>query len=80
MQLLTLALPLELLWEVARFPLYTVWHESDWSYILYGLAHCTLDDLLILLVVYWVVALLNRNRRWYLDSVVTNGFLLRNTA
>lgn len=58
-QLLTLALPLELFWEVAQFPLYTVWHEGDWSYILFGLAHCTLGDLLILLVIFWVVALLN---------------------
>lgn len=74
-QLLTLALPLELLWEVAQFPLYTVWHEGDWPYILYGLAHCTLGDLLILLVIFWVVSLLNRDRRWHLNAVVANGFL-----
>ncbi len=74
-QLLVLALPLELLWEVAQFPLYTVWHEGDWSYILYGLVHCTLGDLIILLVAYWVVALLNRDRSWYLQAVLPNGVL-----
>ena len=74
-QLLVLALPLELLWEVAQFPLYTVWHEGDWSYILYGLVHCTLGDLIILLVAYWMVALFNMDRRWYLNSVVANGFM-----
>ena len=75
LQLLMFSLPLELLWEVAQFPLYTVWHEGEWSYILYGLAHCTFGDLLILLVIYWVVALLNRNRYWYRSSILVNGFL-----
>ena len=74
-QLIMLALPLELLWEVAQFPLYTVWQEGDWSYILYGLAHCTLGDLLILLVLYWVVALLNQDRYWYRSSILVNGLL-----
>ena len=46
-QLLMFGLPLQLLWEIAQFPLYTVWHEGDWGYILYGLAHCTLGDLLM---------------------------------
>ena len=62
--LLTLALPLQLLWEIAQFPLYTVWHEGDWSYILYGLMHCTLGDLLIMLSVFWLISLLNRSRYW----------------
>jgi len=74
-QLVVLALPLELLWEIAQFPLYTVWHEGSWSYILYGLAHCTLGDLMILVVGYWLVALLNRDRDWYLNAVLPNGFL-----
>jgi hypothetical protein len=74
-QLMMLALPLELLWEVAQFPLYTVWHEGDWNYILYGLAHCTLGDLIILLAAYWVVALLNRDRNWHLNTVLPNGAL-----
>ena len=75
LQLLMFSLPLQLLWEVAQFPLYTVWHEGDWSYILYGLAHCTLGDLLILLVSYWVVSLLNRSRYWYQSNILVSGFL-----
>jgi hypothetical protein len=75
LQLVMFGLPLELLWEVAQFPLYTVWHEGDWSYILYGLVHCTLGDLLILLIAYWLVALLNRNRYWYRSNILVNGFL-----
>jgi hypothetical protein len=75
LQLIMFGMPLELLWEVAQFPLYTVWHEGDWGYILYGLVHCTLGDLLILLVANWMVALLNRNRYWYRSNILVNGFL-----
>ncbi|GMQ89262.1 MAG: hypothetical protein BMS9Abin09_0728 [Gammaproteobacteria bacterium] len=67
-QLAMLGLPLSLLWEIAQFPLYTVWHQNDWGYILYGLAHCTLGDVLILLAIYEVVALLNTNRHWVVES------------
>jgi len=74
-QLAMIGLPLSLLWEVAQFPLYTVWHQNDWSYILYGLAHCTAGDLLILLVIYELVALLNRNRRWFEGDILFNGLL-----
>ena len=74
-QLLMFGLPLELLWEIAQFPLYTVWQEGDWSYILYGLAHCTLGDLLILLIIYWIVALLNHSRYWYRSNILVNGSL-----
>lgn len=75
--LVSLALPLELLWEIAHFPLYDVWHQNDWSYILYGLAHCTLGDLLILLVIYELVALLARDRYWYLtaNGIMSKGLL-----
>ena len=76
LQLLMFSLPLELLWEIAQFPLYTVWQEGEWSYILYGLVHCTLGDLLILLLAYWLVSLLNRNRHWYIADALLNGFLL----
>ena len=74
-QLVMFGLPLQILWEIAQFPLYTVWHEGDWGYILYGLAHCTLGDLLIMLTCYWLVALLNRSRYWYRTNILVNGFL-----
>lgn len=75
LQLLMLALPLQLLWEIAQFPLYTVWHEGDWSYILYGLVHCTLGDLLILLSMFWIVSLLNRSRHWVFSPTLLNILL-----
>lgn len=74
-QLALIGLPLSLLWEVAQFPLYTVWHQNDWGYILYGLAHCTLGDALILLMIYELVALLNQNRHWIDGGMLVNGLL-----
>ena len=70
--LLVLSLPLQLLWEIAQFPLYTVWHEGDWSFILYGLVHCTLGDLLILLSVFWLISLLNKSRYWAFSPSMPN--------
>ena len=75
LQLLRLALPLELLWEIAQLPLYDVWHQDKWSYILYGLAHCTLGDLLILLAAYELVALLAGGRTWYRSAPVAGSLL-----
>lgn len=74
-RLIMLGLPLELLWETAQFPLYDVWHQNDWGYILYGLAHCTIGDLLILLAAYELVALLRRHRDWFQVNVVAGGSL-----
>jgi len=70
--LLILSIPLHLLWEIAQFPLYTVWHEGDWGFILYGLAHCTLGDLLILLSVFWLVSILNHSRHWIFSASMPN--------
>ena len=70
--LIVLSLPLQLLWEIAQFPLYTVWHEGDWSFILYGLIHCTLGDLLILLSVFWLISLLNKSRYWIFSPSMSN--------
>jgi hypothetical protein len=74
-RLVMVALPLEILWEIAQFPLYTVWHQNNWGYILYGLIHCTLGDLIILLIAYETVALLSRNRYWYTRTTYASGVL-----
>lgn len=63
-RLVLLALPLEALWEIAQFPLYDVGRTGDWRYTLYALAHCTVGDVLILLLSYELVALLRWNRHW----------------
>lgn len=72
-RLLVLGLPLQVLWETAQLPLYTVWYQKGWGYILYSVVHCTLGDLLILVISYELVALLNRNRQWVDRTILWNG-------
>lgn len=38
---------LNLLWEIAQLPLYTLWTNSDPSQIAFAIAHCTLGDMAI---------------------------------
>lgn len=38
---------LNLTWEVAQLPLYTIWREASAGYIAFAVAHCTIGDLLI---------------------------------
>jgi hypothetical protein len=38
---------LNLLWEIAQLPLYTLWEEGPPSFIAYAVVHCTLGDVVI---------------------------------
>src|SRR5712691_13353985 len=38
---------LNLLWEIAQLPLYTLWSEASPAYIAFAVAHCTIGDVLI---------------------------------
>lgn len=38
---------LNLVWEIAQLPLYTIWREASPGYIAFAVAHCTAGDLLI---------------------------------
>ncbi|OFW31056.1 MAG: hypothetical protein A3H97_06575 [Acidobacteria bacterium RIFCSPLOWO2_02_FULL_65_29] len=38
---------LNLVWEVAQLPLYTLWTEGTPDYIAFAVAHCTLGDIAI---------------------------------
>lgn len=38
---------LNLGWEIAQLPLYTLWHEAQPRYIAFSVAHCTAGDVLI---------------------------------
>lgn len=38
---------LNLLWEIAQLPLYTLWTEAISIYIAYAVLHCTIGDVLI---------------------------------
>lgn len=38
---------LNLVWEIAQLPLYTIWHGAGAGYIAFAVAHCTVGDVLI---------------------------------
>lgn len=38
---------LNLLWEIAHLPLYTLWNESSPAFIAYAVIHCTFGDVAI---------------------------------
>jgi len=38
---------LNLVWEMAQLPLYTIWYEAPPAAIAFAVAHCTLGDVLI---------------------------------
>lgn len=38
---------LNLAWEIAQLPLYTIWHKASAPYVAFAVAHCTAGDVLI---------------------------------
>ena len=38
---------LNLVWEAAQLPLYTIWRDGTWDEIIFAVAHCTAGDVLI---------------------------------
>ena len=62
------ALALNLAWELAQLPLYTLDHDADRGYVLRSLLHCTAGDVLIALGSYLVAALGVRDARWPLTK------------
>jgi hypothetical protein len=38
---------LNLLWEAAHLPFYTLWKDGSWPVIAYDVVHCTMGDVLI---------------------------------
>jgi len=38
---------LNLVWELAQLPLYTIWREASPGYVAFAVAHCTAGDILI---------------------------------
>jgi len=55
--------PLNAAWEFAHSPLYADWGR-DWPYLLWTRLHCTVGDVMILLVAFWLASLVFGTRRW----------------
>ena len=55
---------LNLAWELAQLPLYTIYRQADLPVLVYAVAHCTAGDVLIAAVSYGVAAALTQSWRW----------------
>lgn len=67
---------LNLAWEIAHSPLYTLWREAGPAYIAFAIAHCTLGDVLIGGAALLLAMILGRERalpywRWGRIAVLT---------
>ena len=59
-----LAFALNLVWEIAQIPFYTLYEEGDLAAIAYAIAHCTVGDAMIAFACYLVAAGVTRDRAW----------------
>ncbi|NDG49538.1 MAG: hypothetical protein EBY30_10970 [Rhodospirillales bacterium] len=55
---------LNLVWEVAQLPLYTLWAEGTPGEIAFAVLHCTGGDAMIAAAALAVAILLTRSRHW----------------
>lgn len=44
---LSVVAAMDLVWEIAQLPLYTMWHTADAGYLAFAVVHCTVGDILI---------------------------------
>ncbi len=61
---LAVSLVLNLAWELAQLPLYTLWHEAVPGAISWAVAHCTASDVGIALGSYVATSMVLRWARW----------------
>lgn len=59
-----IASALDLVWEIAQLPLYTIWLTATTRGFAYAVIHCTLGDVIILLSALVLALLLVGDRSW----------------
>ena len=68
-----LAAVLNLIWEVAQLPLYTIYESGTALWIAFAVAHCTAGDVVIAMACYGTAALATRSLRWPLERPLAGG-------
>ena len=68
-----LSLALNLVWEIAQLPLYTIVRTEPFPRIAYAVLHCTIGDALIALVSFIVAGLATRHLYWPVTHPRTGG-------
>ena len=51
---------LNLAWEAAQLPLYTIWYKAAWANIAYAVVHCTAGEVLIGLFALFMMLIVTR--------------------
>jgi hypothetical protein len=62
---------LNFFWEVNQTYFYTM-KDDSFSTMLYGWTHCTLGDVVLTLIFFWIVSLISRSRTWVLRLTASN--------
>ena len=68
---------LNFFWEVAQTYFYTM-KDAPFNTMLYGWIHCTLGDVILTMLSFWIVSMVSRSRKWLLhwDPRTFIGFIL----
>jgi hypothetical protein len=61
-----IAFLLNLMWESFHAPLYIFKEQSSWSALTTCLLFCAGVDAVMMVFIYWVMALIRQDRRWFL--------------
>ena len=71
-----LAFALNLAWEIAHAPLYTLWAQADGPQIAWSVFHCSLGDVLIALAVFAVAGMALRCADWPVSRPWAGGAIV----
>lgn len=72
---ISLGFVFNLIWEGMHSPLYNIWVKGSPIDIVKALLHCTLGDVLIIIISFWTVSLIFKSRDWILQKSVSGGFV-----
>jgi hypothetical protein len=75
-----MALLLNLVWEFLHAPLFVFKEQSSWSTLTACLLFCAGVDAMMMVFVYWFVALIRQDRSWFLRGRSVDGVLFALTA
>jgi hypothetical protein len=75
-----MALLLNLVWEFLHAPLFVFKEQSSWSILTACLLFCAGVDAMMMVFVYWFVALIRQDRSWFLRGRSVDGVLFALTA
>ena len=76
---------LNLAWEIAQLPLYTLWHDASASWVAFSVAHCTAGDALVGVSALALALVVTRAAeparwRWGRVAILTSVFAVTYTA